>query len=299
MDRCFDPKISRALTIIPPVFHLKPSYRKIYAKDLSRSPDKVEVPDITERPNKFPTYPPLYHAWYYPITWPSHSTRSPVSRIDRINSKSDAAKTKKKKMEKESRKYPLKRLNLVNFQNSSVHGSSSQMIRRRINYRASLRNYNFHSARLPPSPLEKKKFDASISGQGEEERWIWGASPIGQTARIGEMKNCVDGCFFSNTTTSRRDARCGGGSFGRNERFGGRWPAVAGIRDFREALRDDGGGGTRDFGRGWTELALFTAINSLPLTANRLLPLAPLEPPSSIPLLSSSPVSRPFQRCFA
>lgn len=175
------------------------------------------------------------------------------------------------------------------------------MIRRRINYRASLRNYNFHSARLPPSPLEKKKFDASISGQGEEERRIWGASPIGQTARIGEMKNCVDGCFFSNTTTSRRDARCGGGSFGRNERFGGRWPAVAGIRDFREALRDDGGGGTRDFGRGWTELALFTAINSLPLTANRLLPLAPLEPPSSIPLplLSSSPVSRPFQRCFA
>lgn len=112
------------------------------------------------------------------------------------------------------------------------------MIRRRINYRASLRNYNFHSARLPPSPLEKKKFDASISGQGEEERWIWGASPIGQTARIGEMKNCVDGCFFSNTTTSRRDARCGGGSFGRNERFGGRWPAVAGIRDFREALRE-------------------------------------------------------------
>lgn len=39
---------------------------------------------------------------------------------------------------------------------------------------------------------------------------------------------------------------------GRDERFGGRWPAVAGIRDFREALRDDGvgGGSTRDFGRG-------------------------------------------------
>lgn len=298
MDRCFDPKISRALTIIPPVFHLKPSYRKIYAKDLSRSPDKVEVPDITERPNKFPTYPPLYHAWYYPITWPSHSTRSPVSRIDRINSKSDAAKTKKKKTEKESRKYPLKRLNLVNFQNSSVHRivfADDSPLHKLSSISAKLQ---FPLSEAPTLPFGKKEIRCLDLWAGEE-RWIWGASPIGQTARIGEMKNCVDGCFFSNTTTSRRDARCGGGSFGRNERFGGRWPAVAGIRDFREALRDDGGGGTRDFGRGWTELALFTAINSLPLTANRLLPLAPLEPPSSIPLLSSSPVSRPFQRCFA
>lgn len=48
---------------------------------------------------------------------------------------------------------------------------------------------------------------------------------------------------------------------------------------------------------GWAELALFTAINLLPLTANRLLPLA-----CPLPLLPSSPVSRPFhpfQRCFA
>lgn len=38
---------------------------------------------------------------------------------------------------------------------------------------------------------------------------------------------------------------------------------------------------------GWAELALFTAINSLPLTANRLLPLAP---PSSIPSPPTSTV---------
>ena len=54
---------------------------------------------------------------------------------------------------------------------------------------------------------------------------------------------------------------------------------------------------------GWAELALFTAINSLPLTANRLLPLAcPLLRSPPLPLLPSSPVSRPFhpfQRCFA
>lgn len=71
---------------------------------------------------------------------------------------------------------------------------------------------------------------------------------------------CADGVFL--LLILRRGARCGERSFGRegkgrrndgrDERFGGRWPAVAGIRDFREALRDDGvgGGSTRDFGRG-------------------------------------------------
>lgn len=68
---------------------------------------------------------------------------------------------------------------------------------------------------------------------------------------------CADGVFL--LLILRRGERSfgwGGGRRGRNdgrdERFGGRWPAVAGIRDFREALRDDGvgGGSTRDFGRG-------------------------------------------------
>ena len=48
-----------------------------------------------------------------------------------------------------------------------------------------------------------------------------------------------------------------------------------------------GGGPARDFGRGWAELALFTAINSLPLTAShRKPPFAPFDPLASSSLTS-------------
>lgn len=75
--------------------------------------------------------------------------------------------------------------------------------------------------------------------------------------------------------------------------------AVVGIRGFREALQvrgyggvGGGGGDSRMEGqlgilvRGRTELALFTAINSLPLTAYRfLLPPRPTSPARSRPSL--------------
>lgn len=91
------------------------------------------------------------------------------------------------------------------------------------------------------------------------------------------------------------------GNDGRNERFGGRRPAVAGIRDFREALRDGRGKHTGFWSGVGPSLHCSRRLIHCRLPQTAFRPSRPLlrPPPPSIVVARLAPFPSSFERCFA